>query len=102
MPRSGARHLVSRFSTEKCHDRSRLPGGVLLVDHVCSKFVSLEPSAIQPRDWKAAEVSKSVESEDQESAVSVRKYSSENHHKQYIGTYLLTLLISYLLGLQCV
>ena len=46
LPWSGTRYLVSRFSTEKCHDRGRLSAGVVLVTHACSKFVSLEPSVM--------------------------------------------------------
>ena len=49
------------------------------VAHVCTKFDSLEPSVIQRRDGKAGELGEPVKSEDQASAVGVKKLSSGNH-----------------------
>ena len=41
--------------------------------HACTNFDRLEPSVILPRDGKAAELSEPMESEDQASAVGVKK-----------------------------
>ena len=88
LPLRGTRYVVSRFSIEKCHDRSGLSDVVVLLAHACTEFVNLEPSVIQPRDGKAAELSESVKIEDQAGAVSVRKIRSGKNHNKYPGNFL--------------